>query len=731
MFYSQTFLARKGPLGTVWCAAHLQSRLKKSHYTSTDIPSTVDRIMFPDVPIALRMSGHLLFGVVRIYSKQVDYLYQDCNVVLTTLRKTFASIDLNLPENAMQAPVQSITLPETFDLDALDLDGGVFGEGAYDNHHASQEDITLPDQIPIATDRYVTITFDEDIQNEAFGADVAPMDEDIHSTTRGEGVPSDRFTPPNKEAPEVDVPNEFVFQDSVPSNHRETGVMQDALPDNSSLQYVQPMEVLQDDAHLPDDGSPQHVQPMEVMRDAVPPEIVPMVALNNGNDLTEPDKSINPEMNEKEVLSPITEENTPSGGPSPLSLPSSGPRASVASLPVMNEKDVSFQMQSTPHVEQPRARARARKRKQYFDETLVLSNEFMNRTIQDASDLKRKKRNIAYSTLGVWKLNNSLRKEQIFFQPSLSGLCSDLRNIFDKDYISKQSHLFEGALPVSGSATSPPTTEFSPERGVPPSLPVIEVSTEFNVAESPPTIERFQHVEEHDGGNNLPEYEGAQSPPQIERFQHVEEHDGGNNLPEYEGAQSPTTQYDFIPAPSPNLMSASVPPLEASTGTQILLTPDQTASTRFHESVNETPKTMFEEWVGPENTGLSNNPEFNDSAEAGLFFLEADGNTPAGSQATQGIPGSQGTQGVDSLSVRTRAVAQFLKRESSISSTSEDVTGYLSLDKILEGKTRKLCARMFYETLVLKTYGLVDVKQEVPYGDIILTLNPTLSKAQI
>lgn len=41
MFYSQTFLARKGPLSTVWIAAHLQHRLKKSQYTSTDIPSTV------------------------------------------------------------------------------------------------------------------------------------------------------------------------------------------------------------------------------------------------------------------------------------------------------------------------------------------------------------------------------------------------------------------------------------------------------------------------------------------------------------------------------------------------------------------------------------------------------------------------------------------------------------------------------------------------------------------
>lgn len=45
----------------------------------------------------------------------------------------------------------------------------------------------------------------------------------------------------------------------------------------------------------------------------------------------------------------------------------------------------------------------------------------MNKTIQDTSDLLRKRRNIPCSALGVWKLNNSLRKEQIFFQPSLSG----------------------------------------------------------------------------------------------------------------------------------------------------------------------------------------------------------------------------------------------------------------------------------------------------------------------
>lgn len=41
MFYSHTFLARKGPLGTVWCAAHLQHKLRKCHYISTNVSSTV------------------------------------------------------------------------------------------------------------------------------------------------------------------------------------------------------------------------------------------------------------------------------------------------------------------------------------------------------------------------------------------------------------------------------------------------------------------------------------------------------------------------------------------------------------------------------------------------------------------------------------------------------------------------------------------------------------------
>lgn len=89
----------------------------------------LDRIMFPEVPIALRMSSHLLLGVVRIYKKKVDYLFQDCTVVLVGLNKAFTTIEVNLPENATTATFESITLPPTLSLDGFDMSDYLDPEG--------------------------------------------------------------------------------------------------------------------------------------------------------------------------------------------------------------------------------------------------------------------------------------------------------------------------------------------------------------------------------------------------------------------------------------------------------------------------------------------------------------------------------------------------------------------------------------------------------------------------
>ncbi|KAK4712611.1 hypothetical protein R3W88_007124 [Solanum pinnatisectum] len=62
-----------------------------------------------------------------------------------------------------------------------------------------------------------------------------------------------------------------------------------------------------------------------------------------------------------------------------------------------------------------------------------------------------------------------------------------------------------------------------------------------------------------------------------------------------------------------------------------------------------------------------------------------------------------------------------------VTSISEE-TGDLSLNTILDGKNSKICARMFFETLVLENCGLVSVNQNEPCGDITLKVTCKLKE---
>jgi len=90
MFYSQIILAKKGPLGKVWLAAHWgDKKLGRPAIFDTDIGASVESIVNPTVPLALRVSGHLLLGVVRIYSRKVKYLMHDCHEAMVKIKMAF------------------------------------------------------------------------------------------------------------------------------------------------------------------------------------------------------------------------------------------------------------------------------------------------------------------------------------------------------------------------------------------------------------------------------------------------------------------------------------------------------------------------------------------------------------------------------------------------------------------------------------------------------------------
>ncbi|KAK9830472.1 hypothetical protein WJX72_011940 [[Myrmecia] bisecta] len=125
MFYSAQILAKKGPLGTIWIAAHLDRRLKRHQVFETSIPVSVDTIINTEVPLALRLSGQLLLGVVRIYSRKVGYLFQDCNDALVKLKQAFKPGDVNLPADGTTAPMNAITLPDDYNgIDLFGANGG-------------------------------------------------------------------------------------------------------------------------------------------------------------------------------------------------------------------------------------------------------------------------------------------------------------------------------------------------------------------------------------------------------------------------------------------------------------------------------------------------------------------------------------------------------------------------------------------------------------------------------
>ncbi|NWU41634.1 RD21L protein, partial [Hylia prasina] len=114
MFYVNLLINKRGLLAKIWLAAHWEKKLTKAHIFECNLEATVQKILSPKFAIALRTSGHLLLGVVRIYHRKAKYLLADCSEALTKMKTAFRPGLLDLPQENFEAAYQSITLPEEF-----------------------------------------------------------------------------------------------------------------------------------------------------------------------------------------------------------------------------------------------------------------------------------------------------------------------------------------------------------------------------------------------------------------------------------------------------------------------------------------------------------------------------------------------------------------------------------------------------------------------------------------
>jgi len=69
--------------------------------------------------VSYRVLGYLLLGIVRIYSRKVEYALDDCNEMLIKINKF---VDYREDFAHVETLRMSVSIPDRFELDAFELD---------------------------------------------------------------------------------------------------------------------------------------------------------------------------------------------------------------------------------------------------------------------------------------------------------------------------------------------------------------------------------------------------------------------------------------------------------------------------------------------------------------------------------------------------------------------------------------------------------------------------------
>lgn len=207
-------VSKQGPLGHVWLAANYEKKLTKQQLLSTSIiksseyitqhPITSSQASQPEDSITLRLSGQLLLGIVRIYSRKTKYLLEDVNDILLKLKSSFKHAGVKLtsdhvvnmnPHDTIIANMKSITLQDQvtrFDLlyqDDLNLEEtepsasrGLFSQQPTEDSFSFDQSVEYPrygEPMTPGDDADIELDFDLDDSIEVGRDHQEPEREDI------------------------------------------------------------------------------------------------------------------------------------------------------------------------------------------------------------------------------------------------------------------------------------------------------------------------------------------------------------------------------------------------------------------------------------------------------------------------------------------------------------------------------------------------------------------------
>ncbi|XP_077229425.1 sister chromatid cohesion 1 protein 1-like isoform X2 [Tasmannia lanceolata] len=203
MFYSHQLLARKTPLGQIWMAATIHAKLNRRKLLKIDLIKVCEEILNPVVPMALRLSGILMGGVVIVYERKVNLLYDDVTRLMVEINEAWkvkTECDPTvLPKGKTHAKYAAVTLPEPSATAPMELDKVLeayinIGPDDFSHHQAASSKITLRDDFNF-------VQAESDLYNRFERFDIEEEEEDIKTPPQEEEEAPEDVEIQNQEGP--------------------------------------------------------------------------------------------------------------------------------------------------------------------------------------------------------------------------------------------------------------------------------------------------------------------------------------------------------------------------------------------------------------------------------------------------------------------------------------------------------------------------------------------------
>uniref|UniRef100_A0A1S3XYC2 Sister chromatid cohesion 1 protein 2 n=1 Tax=Nicotiana tabacum TaxID=4097 RepID=A0A1S3XYC2_TOBAC len=655
-----------------------------------------DKILKDGAPVVTyRILGPLLLGVVRIYSKKVEYLLHDCNHFLVKLgdfatHKRSTSKLSALRIEGLRAPNCSIKRPKKFELDTFELEV-LEDQNASSGHVASREEIMLSDAWRSEQTRFgLSSKYEEDVsRSESLTTDHTPvrdvcsphlMDKDVHfRPSLGSGhsaalwhLNGTRFSLEERFEPMTFGDLDFQMTSDKTADHQTDEQMKESNAGN-----------LVNEEHFFEKRSSleEHAEPMII------------VDTEAGTNISQQSEKIRQPiglLKHPDTGGDLDDEG-PAGVGESFSVEKQQKKNAEASSSRKGKdrtehdrSTLSFNSGSTSpdfiSVRTPATKERtriSRKRRCIFDESIVIPNKVYKRWIGDANDLVCKRRKAPHTSYLARKVHKISSLPQSFEEPLIP--CGDSIDIIS------------AICKIRSTRDGPAET--------------VEVPPHEEIPGSPNTL-RY--------GEQIP---GSSATSMQEDIPIAPLSSLREDIPESPGKLRCEEQIPIAPAPPLHVGIPESPNTLRYDGEQTPIAPATpvtgSSSLRFHD-MQGISRSHNEPASSTEST-KEGAPQMEDQ-ELEMDLMDEEINSSEGDISEK-----------YKFSLRTRKVARFLL-ENFLSRKGKEKVEVVNLSSLLQGKTKKQSSRAFYEILVLKSGGWIDVRQDDAYSSILLRELPRLKQ---